>query len=281
MQRPDPFPSGSYAELTADDIGRPDERAPLVMLHGLTFDRRMWRAALAALETIDPGRRVIALDLPGHGESPDASSYSLRTIVDRVHAAVTDADLRDPVVVGHSGSAATAAVYASQHSTRGVIDVEGSFDVPGFAGMVRSMEPFLRGPGFADTWARIAANVFRLDEVTPDVRDFVQATSRPRQEVVLGYWQDLFEVEPVQLQALLIGGTAAVRASGVPYTLVRGHDPSSDEVAFLRANLPDATVEVWPQSGHFPPLAHPRRFAELLAASGTWAGQGAPTRTAH
>lgn len=51
----------------------------------------------------------------------------------------------------------------------------------------------LRGPGFDDAWAWITASVFRTEEVAPDVRDFVLATSRPRQETVLGYWQDLFE----------------------------------------------------------------------------------------
>jgi pimeloyl-ACP methyl ester carboxylesterase len=45
-------------------------RPPLVLLHGLTFDRSLWRPSLAELRRIDPGRRVLALDLPGHGASP-------------------------------------------------------------------------------------------------------------------------------------------------------------------------------------------------------------------
>ena len=280
MKQLDSVPSGSYAGLAADDLGRSDDRRPLVLLHGLTFDRRMWRLALAELETIEAGRRVLALDLPGHGDSPDAPSYSLEVIVERVHAAILEARLEVPVVVGHSYSAGMAAVYAAQHPTCGVVAVEGTLRVGDFAGMAQSLEPMLRGPGFDDAWARITAHEFRLEEVVPEVRDFVLATSRPRQEIVLGYWQDLFQRSPQELDAWVVQGAAAIRMSGVPYVSVVGQDPSPEEIAWLQTNQPDARTLVWPGSGHFPHLAHPRRFAELLAETGTWAGHrvAAPAR---
>jgi pimeloyl-ACP methyl ester carboxylesterase len=277
MKQADPFPSGVYAGLAADDSGRSDDRPPLVLLHGLTFDRRMWREAVTELETLDPARRVLALDLPGHGDSPDAPSYSMDATVERVHAAVVEAHLEGPVIVGHSASAATASVYAAQHRTRGVIAVEGTFGVGAFAGTAQSLEPVLRGPGFDAAWGRVTANVFRTEEVAPDVRDFVLATSQARQEIVLGYWQDLFERTPSELDAWILRATGAIRESGVPFVAVVGQDPSPADVAWLRTNLPDARTMVWPHSGHFPHLAHPRRFAELLAETGAW---GRPTVTA-
>ncbi len=105
MTQPEVVPSTTYAGLAADDVGTSDERTPIVFLHGLTFDRTMWRPTLAELETLDPGRRAIAVDLPGHGESPDASSYALEVTVERIHTAIVDAGLRDPILVGHSASA--------------------------------------------------------------------------------------------------------------------------------------------------------------------------------
>ena len=87
--------------LAADSVGRSDHRPPLVLLHGLTFDRRMWRPALEELNRLDPGRRAIAVDLPGHGESPDAASYDLAATVQQVHEVVLDAGLVEPVLVGH------------------------------------------------------------------------------------------------------------------------------------------------------------------------------------
>jgi pimeloyl-ACP methyl ester carboxylesterase len=263
---------GSYADLAADDMGQSDDRPPPVLLHGLTFDRTMWRPALRELESIDPGRRAVALDLPGHGESPKAPSYSMLSVVERVHTAIVDAHLDAPVVVGHSGSAGVASVYAAMHPTSGVISVEGTMDVGTFARMAQSLEPVLRGPGFDGVWAQITAKVFGLDELTPEVRAFVLATSKPDQKLVLGYWQDLFERSPQELEAMVSQGAAAMRGSGVGNVSVMGHDPSPENVAWLRVNLPGARNLVWPNSGHFPHLAHPHRFAELLAETAAWVG---------
>ena len=114
---------------------------------------------------------------------------------------------------------------------------------------------------------------FATEEVAPDVREFILRSSRPRQEVVLGYWQPLFERTPSELDAWIVREVTAVRESGVPFVSVLGRDPSPEDLAWLRTNLPEARTLVWPQSGHFPHLAHPRRFAELLAETGAWAGQ--------
>jgi pimeloyl-ACP methyl ester carboxylesterase len=268
------LPATTYAGLATDDVGRSDARPPLVLLHGLTFDRQMWRPSLTELETMDPGRRAIAIDLPGHGESPDAKSYTSETLVERVHEAVREAGLEAPVIVGHSAAAGTAFMYSVMHPSRGVVAVEGTLQLAAFAGMAQAMEPILRGPGFRDAWDRITANVFGLDEVAPEVRDFVVATSRPRQEIVLGYWRELFERTPQELDALVAQGAAAFRSSGLPYVAVVGHEPSVVDADWVRANLPGSRIEAWPHSGHFPHLAHPHRFAEVLTQTGTW-----PVRT--
>ena len=280
MQEIAGFRSGSFAGLAADDIGRADGRPPLVLLHGLTFDRTMWRPALTELEAIDPGRRAISLDLPAHGDSPESGSYSMEALVERVHDAIDAARLDHPVVVGHSLSAGVASLYAAQHPVSGIVMVEGTLQVGGFATIAQSLEPALRSPGFGEVWTRITDSVFRLGEVSPDVRDVVLATAKPRQAIVLGYWKDLFERTPAELDDWTVEAAAAVRQSGVPCVAVLGQDPSPQDWAWIQANLPDARVLVWPNSGHFPHLAHPQRFAELLAETGTWAPDRAVTKAA-
>ena len=78
--------TGRFAGLAADDVGSSDDRPPLVLLHGMTFDRTMWRDIVPEMQRIDPGRRVLAIDLPGHGESPEQSSYDLELIVEQIYA---------------------------------------------------------------------------------------------------------------------------------------------------------------------------------------------------
>ena len=80
-----------FAGLAGSLDGDPGQHAPLILLHGLTFDRTMWRPALAELRKIDPGRRVLTVDLPGHGSSPAWPSYDLDSVAEGVHRAAAAA----------------------------------------------------------------------------------------------------------------------------------------------------------------------------------------------
>jgi len=72
---------------------------PIVLLHGLNDSHRTWRDIWPLL----PGRRVLMLDLPGHGLSsrPDAP-YTLDWNATQVARWMEHLDLRDADVVGHS-----------------------------------------------------------------------------------------------------------------------------------------------------------------------------------
>jgi pimeloyl-ACP methyl ester carboxylesterase len=71
---------------------------------------------------------------------------------------------------------------------------------------------------------------------------------------------------PDRASALVDDGIAAVAAAKVPYLLILGTEPPPEVAAWFRNALPQAVIEVWTGSGHFPHLAHPARFAERLAA---------------
>ena len=66
-----------FAGLSGSLSGTADGRAPLVFLHGLSFDHRIWDPILAGLQRVDANRRVLTLDLPGHGQSPSRLPHSL------------------------------------------------------------------------------------------------------------------------------------------------------------------------------------------------------------
>jgi len=259
----------NLAGLAVDDAGDPDARPPLVLLHGLTFDRTMWQPALAELSHIDPGRRSLAFDLPGHGESRRWESYDLESVVHGVHRAVEEAGLDEPVIVGHSLAAIIASVYAAQFPSRGVVNVDQPLQTAAFAEFLQSIADQLRSPAFPAIWAQFAASM-HVELLPASAQQLVRSTSNPRQDLVLGYWRDVLERPASDLAELTSAGLAALRAAEVPYLIVAGSDLEPDYRQWLDEVLPHAVVTVLAGSGHFPHLAQPDRFAECLAATAQW-----------
>jgi pimeloyl-ACP methyl ester carboxylesterase len=148
-----------FGDLAGDLTGEPGRTPSLVLLHGLTFDRTSWHPVLAELTVRDPGRPVLALDLPGHGESPPWPGYDLEPIADAVHRAVTGAGLSPPVLAGHSAGGVIATIYAARYPAAGVVNVDQPLQVEPFARLVRSLAGPLRRPGFAQVWEQFEASM--------------------------------------------------------------------------------------------------------------------------
>jgi pimeloyl-ACP methyl ester carboxylesterase len=257
------------AGMSAELHGAPDDRPPLVLLHGLTFDRDIWRTTLQELADIDPGRRILLLDLPGHGESPEQLPHSLDHVVGLVRDAVDEAGLAAPVVVGHSMAGGLASVYAANYPSRGVVNVDAAPEIASFARLLQSMDEQIRGPGFPAVWAMMEKS-WRTDLLPGESRTLVASNSHAAQDLVVSYWDELLTADPDALQEPVADAMRRIAAAEVGYLLILGADPAAGLVQHLSDVVPQVTVEVWAGTGHFPHLAHPRRFAALLAATGTW-----------
>jgi len=91
--------------------GGDHDRPTLLFLHGSGMSARYWSAQLHALSS---AARVLAIDLPGHGESDAPGDASLTTYTD-VTAGVIDALGAWPaLVVGHSLGGAVAIMLAAR-----------------------------------------------------------------------------------------------------------------------------------------------------------------------
>jgi pimeloyl-ACP methyl ester carboxylesterase len=66
---------------------------------------------------------------------------------------------------------------------------------------------------------------------------------------------------------------AKLRANGTSYLFIAGHKIEPGYRDWLNNQLPQATAEVWPGSGHLPHPVHPARFADRLAATARWSTQ--------
>jgi pimeloyl-ACP methyl ester carboxylesterase len=87
--------------ISYDEYGAGER--PLVLIHGLLMNRRMFDRLGAAMA--ERGNRVIALDLLGHGRSDrpaDMSQYSMTFFARQVEALLDQLDLDDAVIGGTS-----------------------------------------------------------------------------------------------------------------------------------------------------------------------------------
>jgi pimeloyl-ACP methyl ester carboxylesterase len=251
-----------WAGLSGREHGDADAAPGFVLLHGLTFDRRMWDPVLDALPK---ERRAIAFDLPGHGGSAPLRRPGLAAAVEAIHGAVREAGLRAPILVGHSIGGPIATVYATRYPASGVVSIDAPLRFEPFAEDLRAAAPRLAGDGFDETWAR-----FRQGWGTSLLSDAQRAHlhERPSRELVLGYQSDLLDRPLAEVVRWRDDGLRRLREARTPYVGLYARPVPADEEAFVAARLPHARVVVWPVGHHFPHVTEPQRFARLLTTVG-------------
>ena len=80
------------------DIGKKHKNV-IVFVHGWTCNADFWKDSYKAF----PAYRVIALDLPGHGQSDKPhADYSMEYFARAINAVLQDAKVKHAVLVGHS-----------------------------------------------------------------------------------------------------------------------------------------------------------------------------------
>ena len=87
----------------------------LVLLHAFPFDRRMWSEQIANLSD---GRRVVAVDLRGFGESPLFGEPTIDELADDVVALLDELGVPMATVCGLSMGGYVALSLAERHSAR-------------------------------------------------------------------------------------------------------------------------------------------------------------------
>ncbi|MFI7442942.1 alpha/beta fold hydrolase [Nonomuraea indica] len=90
----------------------PAEGRPFLFLHGWPESWRTWLGVMEAADAAQTGVRVIAIDLPGIGESTGtAGGGSKLRLAETVHALVRHLGLTDMTLVGHDAGGMAAYAY--------------------------------------------------------------------------------------------------------------------------------------------------------------------------
>lgn len=240
-------------KLAYDDEGT---GIPVVLLHGLTFDRRTWRPIIERLDGLSV--RSIAIDLPAHGASGGVPA-PLEEIAAQVHELLVSLAAERPIVVGHSMSAGLAAIYGTDYPARGVVMIDNGLDIRPFGELLRRLEPALRSRAFAQAWQPFEQSL-GLERIPEPARAAVLEAHEVKQEVVLGYWNQVLRTEPAELQAYI---DMRIRKLAVPLLAVFGR-PIADGDRTRFGWLTDVQLEEWVDDGHCVHLVDPDRFAARL-----------------
>lgn len=235
--------------------------ADLVLVHGITESRRSWGALPERLAA--EGYRVISVDLRGHGESGRAATYDLASMAGDIGAVCTAVGATSPLLVGHSLGGAVVSAYAAGGPCRGVVNVDQPLALSGFKATLGALEPLLRGT--SEQFEQAIAAVFEqmAGALAGEERARIDALRRADQEVVLGVWDLVLTAPVADLDAVVEQLAAAI---SVPYLALHGIDPGPGYAEWLTGLVPSATVELWPELGHYPHLVEPDRFVSRVLA---------------
>ena len=227
----------------------------LVLVHGLSESIRSWDPLMDDL-VVD--HRVLRVDLRGHGASPKADSYRKTDMADDIAPLVGD-DL--PIVVGHSLGGMVATAYASRRPTRGVVNIDAPLDTTAQQQLAKRIAPALR----TDRYRAVATELLEAlrGPLSGAAWDRLNAGRRIEQDVILGVWEEMIELDPDEYANIVKGWADTV---DVPYLALCGTDPGPPYAAWLANWLPQAQLEVWNDHGHYPHLLAPDRFTRRLRA---------------
>jgi pimeloyl-ACP methyl ester carboxylesterase len=231
---------------------------PVVLLHGLTFDRSIWTPIV---ERLGSDVRCVAIDLPGYGES-GGPPCSLWDVAASVHATVKELGIERPIIVGHSISGAIASIFGACYPSLGVVNIDQPLDIRPFRTMLQALWPALSGPSFAAAFEPIQRSI-AIDRVPEPIRSQILERQIIHQDLVLGYWDELMRLDLCDMQARI---DSVARQIACPYLAVFGRTLAPAEREGLVTRVAGILIEEWAGSGHCVHLVDVERFSTRLRA---------------
>lgn len=234
---------------------RGDGTKALVFVHGWNCDSTFWKAQLDAF----PQTRVIAIDLPGHGESDKPEiTYDMDLHARAIDAVLRDAKVDQAVLVGHSNGTPVIRQFYRKYpeKTRALVIVDGALRP--FADAT-AMEKFIgpmRAPNYRDYIGQV------VDAMTRPMKD--QAARAEIKEAMLRTPQF---VSVSEMEAITKPELWKEDKINAPTLMIMAKQPawSADYERFVRGLVPDLDYQVWEGVSHFLMIDKPQEFNAAVA----------------
>lgn len=248
------LPSNVRVLATGDGV-------PVVMLHCLGVDHRLWTDAIGALGT---GYRVFTYDLPGHGASATpAARYSIDDLADQLATIFEAQALSRAHVVGMSLGGCVAQAFAGRYPER-------------VAKLVLADTTPLYPPALQDKWVE-RASIARSQGVGPLIAEKLTIWFTPDFAAAEGpqvrYVRDTLTACDGEGYALACEALGAadlrdtVRRIRAPTLITLGDGdlpPFHDAARWMNEAIPGSRVHLIEDARHAAPLQQSAAFAALL-----------------
>ncbi|HKO61114.1 MAG TPA: alpha/beta hydrolase [Pyrinomonadaceae bacterium] len=231
-----------------------DEEA-LVLIHGWTMNNDSWRAQIPALVKRN---RVIAIDLPGHGQSDKPqTTYNMDYFARAVDAVMRDAKVKRAVLVGHSMGTPIARQFYRKYpdKTIAIVIVDGSLRPFGDKAILDKMIAGLRSPAYRETGTQMFT-MMSGPGLAAEAKDRIMSSfANTPQHVVVSAMEGMAD-PAIWTDDKINVPVLAVMAKN-PFF------PPNLEESF-RALVPNMEFYMWNDVGHFLHMERPQEFNQAV-----------------
>lgn len=236
------------------DVGKQKNTDALIFVHGWTCSADFWKESVNAF----PEYRVVALDLPGHGQSDKPKTvYSMEYFAKSIEAVMNAAKIKSAVLVGHSmGTPVIRQFYRLYpKKTLGLIVVDGALRP--FAPRAQ-MEQF-----FAPLRADYKTNAARfIDGMLFPVKDEkLKQTIRSSMLATPDY------VAVSAMEGMADDAIWTNDKINLPVLAIMAESPSwrPDTKEFYQTLAPDLDFQMWKDVSHFLMMEKPSEFNKEIS----------------
>ena len=232
-------------------------REALVLIHGWTCNLDYWRDQVPDFAKRN---RVVAIDLPGHGQSDKPQlAYSMDLFARAVDAVMRDAHVDRAVLVGHSMGTPIARQFYRKYpqKTLAIVIVDGPLRPFGDKKMMDGLMAGLRGPNYKEVGKQMFASLAGPN-ISAELKERILASFlNAPQHVVVGAMEGMAD-ESIWGQDKINVPVLAILAR-IPFW-------PADTEQFDRSIAPNFDFQMWDGVGHFLMMEKPKQFNDAVIA---------------
>ena len=232
-------------------------REAIVLIHGWTCDLGFWRGQIPDLSK---RARVIAVDLPGHGQSDKPEiAYTMDLFARAVDAVMVDAGVERAVLVGHSMGTPVERQFYRKYpkKTLGLVIVDGPLRPFGDKKMMDGFIAPLRGPDYKQTAAQFidsmmgpAASASLREQIKTSMLSTPQSVAVSAMEGMAD--ESIWGQDKIEVPVLAV--------------LAKGPFWPPDNEQFFRSIASNLDYQMWEGVGHFLMMEKPKAFNDAVLA---------------